>query len=201
MHGCSITTSVVVDRRWCCFYEVVILLAWALFSRQLSSTTLHLSLKRRREPWRQHPGFYALFLPSLARIRSGYSSGTQRIAGRYVYNDSLKSTLLLRLRQTSTKRRKVAENSSTRHRLGLRSRLATNGTNFEAMSTSSIDRLDDETHPGPNLTLRHRHHDHARPAIDLRPRLFSICGKRELEILQQSHDDDKHFQDAYLGSS
>ena len=68
----------------------------------------------------------------------------------------------------------------------------------QTISTSSIDRLDDETHPSPHLTLHHGHHQPARLAIDLRRRLFTICGKRELEMLQQSHDNDEHFQDACL---
>jgi len=49
--------------------EVVILFAWALSVPNYHPPPCTLSLKRRREPWRQHPGFYALFLSSLAGIR------------------------------------------------------------------------------------------------------------------------------------
>jgi hypothetical protein len=63
---------------------------------------------------------------------------------------------------------------------------------------TSIDGLDDETHPSPNLALYHGHHERARLATDPpQPALlFIVRGKRELEMLHQGRDDDEHFQDA-----
>lgn len=65
---------------------------------------------------------------------------------------------------------------------------------------TSIDGLDDETHPSPNLAFYHRHHDDARLAKDpRRPALLftvRVRRKRELEMLHQGRDDDEHFQDA-----
>jgi hypothetical protein len=66
---------------------------------------------------------------------------------------------------------------------------------------TSIDRLDDETHISPNLTLRHGHHERSRLATDPCPRaraplFIVVCRKREFEMLHQGRDDDEHFQDA-----
>ncbi len=61
----------------------------------------------------------------------------------------------------------------------------------------SIQRLDNETQPRPDVPFRHGHHEDGRLATDPR-RLLTLVfwGKGELEMLHQGRDDNKHFQDA-----
>ncbi len=75
---------------------------------------------------------------------------------------------------------------------------------IEAVSTSSINRLDDEAHPSPKSALYHQHHDHARLATDPRPRRSSSWSFRRLreartpKCFHHGRDDDENLQDVFF---
>ena len=58
----------------------------------------------------------------------------------------------------------------------------------------SIQRLDDEAHPGPDVPFCHGHHEDGRLTTD--PRALAFWRHREFEMLHKGRDDDQHFQDA-----
>jgi hypothetical protein len=62
---------------------------------------------------------------------------------------------------------------------------------------SSIQGLDHEAYPRPEVPLRHGHHQDSRLTTNPRHLLaLAFLGKRELEVFHQGRHYDQHFQDA-----